>query len=69
VDVVHAGGRVDGGAIRFAPVPWHRTVPATGQKDELPGNPLELTLAEDGRLHGVFGGEDGMSFTLSRREK
>jgi hypothetical protein len=62
----YADGQVDGGRVRFAIVPWHRTVPSTGQKNDLVGNPLVLELTAGGELSGTFEGSDGWSFTLPR---
>ncbi len=67
IDVACTGGQVDGDVLRFAKVPWRRTVPSTGQKDEIEGNPLTLQVLPDGRLKGVFEGADGLPFTLLRR--
>ncbi len=67
IDVRPPAGGIEGDAVRFAKVPWNRTVPATGQKDQIVGNPLVLRLAADGRLAGAFEGSDGFTFTLSRR--
>lgn len=67
IDVVQRNGRVEGDSVRFEKTPWQRTVPATGQKDQIEGNPLVLKLTTDGRLSGVFEGSDGMPFTLLRR--
>jgi hypothetical protein len=68
VDAVYGSGRVDGATVVFDKVPWHRTVPSSGQKDDLDGNPLVLSLTAEGALQGVFGGDDGLSFTLARRK-
>lgn len=68
IDATYPDGRVDGDAVRFAKQPWHRTVPSTGQKDDLDGNPLVLKLKPDGGLQGLFEGPDGMPFGLLRRD-
>jgi len=60
-------GHVTGNEVRFAIVPWHRTVPSTGQKNDLVGNPLVLRVTDDGKLAGQFEGDDGWPFTLVRR--
>jgi hypothetical protein len=67
VDANYAGGRIADGAVRFAKVPWHRTVPSTGKRDDLDGNPLVLKIKPDGGLDGLFEGSDGMPFGLLRR--
>lgn len=67
IDATYPGGRVEGDAIKFTKQPWHRTVPSTGQKDDLDGNPLVLKLKPDGGLQGLFEGPDGMPFGLLRR--
>lgn len=60
-------GHVDGDSVHWEKVPWHRTVPSTGQKDDIEGNPLLLTVKPDGGLSGKFEGSDGFTFTLVRR--
>jgi hypothetical protein len=67
IDATYPGGRVDGDGLRFAKQPWHRSVPSTGKKDDLDGNPLVLKLKPDGGLQGLFEGPDGMPFGLLRR--
>lgn len=67
IDVEHTGGRADQNALRFDKVPWNRTVPQTGQKDQIEGNPLVINLGPDGKLKGTYEGADGMTFTLARR--
>ncbi|MFO0931355.1 MAG: hypothetical protein U1E39_01450 [Planctomycetota bacterium] len=67
VDATYPDGRIDGDGIRFAKQPWHRSVPSTGKKDDLDGNPLVLKLKPDGGLQGLFEGPDGMPFGLLRR--
>src|SRR5206468_898893 len=69
VDADYAGGRVDGDALRFEKVPWHRTVPSSGQKDDVDGNPLVLRLSPEGAMKGTFEGDEAFSFTLARRAK
>jgi hypothetical protein len=63
----YSGGRVDGGKVRFEKVTWKRTVVPTGQKTDLEGNPLTLTLVAADRLEGNFEGDDGYAFSLARR--
>ena len=60
-------GSAKGDEVHFAIVPWHRTVPSTGQKDDIQGNPLVLRVTSEGRLAGVFEGDDGWPFTLVRK--
>jgi hypothetical protein len=61
-------GKPSGDGVKFAIVPWHRTVPASGQKDDLEGNALVLHVTAEGKLAGQFEGDDGWPFTLLRRE-
>ena len=63
----YADGAAEGASVRWAKVPWHRTVIATLKKDDINGNPLRLSLTPDGRLSGEFEGSDGFTFTLGRK--
>lgn len=67
IDVAPPPGRFDGETLQFEKSPWHRTIPSTGQKDDLEGNRIVFRIAPDGRLKGIFEGDDGMRFTLGRR--
>jgi len=66
IHVPYTNGRRDGERVRFDKVPWSRTVPSTGQKDELDGNPLVLRITPEGKLAGVFEGDDGWPFEVTR---
>jgi hypothetical protein len=66
IDVSYRNGDLLDGAVQFPLTPWRRTVPATGQKDELVGNPLRLRPA-GGRLRVLFGGSDGFAIALPRK--
>ncbi len=65
INADYLNGRIDRESARFDKVPWRRTVPSTGQRDNIEGNPLVLRIV-DGKLNGVFEGDDGMKFTLAK---
>ena len=67
IAVDQRNGTAGDSEVRFAKVPWVRTVPATGQKDQIEGNTLVLRMLENRRLFFQFEGSDGFTIRLERR--
>ena len=69
VVATYNNGQALADGMRWAKVPWHRTVPSTGQKDDIEGNQLVLRADPSGGLKGVFEGDDGFTFTVASRKR